>query len=201
MPSNYIAYLIVYNEEDIIQEIIDFHLKQGINFVIVDNGSTDNTWEIIQNNRFRIGILKTERIETSSYGFQFLIFKAFCLVEAFKPDWVLQIDANTFLEPPMHFRGTLSDFITRADNKGYNIINLTVYDFYPTKKDNLSIKSVYKRMQYYNARKYFNLSQIQEKIFKYYPGLKTTDGHTVILPRGVKRYVASQKSSNASYCV
>jgi len=42
--------ILVKNEEDIIEKNIKFHFKIGIdNFVIIDNGSTDNTYEILQN--------------------------------------------------------------------------------------------------------------------------------------------------------
>jgi len=40
--------LIVKDEEDVIEDNIKFHSKMGVDsFVILDNGSSDNTYEIL----------------------------------------------------------------------------------------------------------------------------------------------------------
>ena len=46
MTLKIIGILSVYNDSDIIKELIEYYISQGLNLVIVDNDSTDNTVEI-----------------------------------------------------------------------------------------------------------------------------------------------------------
>ena len=43
-----VGMLEVYNDDDIIEELLDFYVSQGLDLVVLDNGSTDETYKICQ---------------------------------------------------------------------------------------------------------------------------------------------------------
>ena len=47
-----VALIATYNEEDIIKEVIEHLLSQGLEIVLLDNGSTDQTYEICKKFHF-----------------------------------------------------------------------------------------------------------------------------------------------------
>ncbi len=63
----------VYNDEDIIGEVIAGALSQGLELVILDNGSTDSSFEIckkLQNDK----ILQINQFKTDTHN-EFLIYR------------------------------------------------------------------------------------------------------------------------------
>ena len=44
-----VGMLAVYNDEEYVEEIIEYYISQGINLVVLDNGSTDKTFEKCEN--------------------------------------------------------------------------------------------------------------------------------------------------------
>ena len=183
-----IAYLIVYNEADIIEEVVLHHINQGIQMVIIDNGSADNTLEILKRLKNENKILDYEVHPTKTYEWRSLINYGFDLTVKHNPNWIIHLDASTILESYDSQNLLLADQIREANDSGHNVINLKVYDFYPTEKDNPSEPRVVNRLKYYTLRG--NLSNVQEKIFKYYPGIVTQNGHSILFPQDVEKKIS-----------
>ena len=91
--------ILVKNEADIIEANIKTHASLGVDaFVIMDNNSTDGTREILSNlqKKFEITI-----IDEKGYYQQkkFMTKLAFLAKKIYKPDWIINNDADEFWIP------------------------------------------------------------------------------------------------------
>ena len=176
--------LFCYNEEKILAETLKHYLAQGIDLVIFDNYSTDSSVDIIQgfeeNNPHLQGrVLELIRIITEGYQWQKILRSACDYMHKNLSNyrWILTIDADAFYCSPVK-SWPLLRFMESAASCGYNILNGSVYEFYPTEKDDPSIASPAERIKYYQI---VNQGK-QHKIFLYHPTVDffTQYGHVCI---------------------
>jgi len=127
--------LLVRDEDDIIGENLEYHLKNGVDFFIIkDHRSTDNTLSIIKEYEAR-GLAKV-LIETSEEHHQALWVSemAKSAFTDYGADWVINNDADEFWVAK---NGTLKDFFKSFDSSFFNVIEENVckihvnrYDFF-----------------------------------------------------------------------
>ena len=106
-----IAIARVKNEGDIIEAFVRHHAHYFDKLLILDDGSTDNTYEILvslQSERLPVVLLREPSIgyDQSRYMTRLLEIA----VERFGADWVAPLDADEFVEPPCGL--TLHDLLT-----------------------------------------------------------------------------------------
>jgi hypothetical protein len=184
-----IAYVILRDEVSIVEELVAHHLRQGVQIVAIDNGSTDGTLERLEQMRGRDELLAYEVRATESYAWAELVSAGLALAKRYSPDWIIHIDANTFLESSRADAGrSLRDDIEDADKAGYNVLPLEVFDFYPTGDDDPGEASHYQRVRHYTPR--VKLSRLQEKIFRCHPGVSSRGGHEIVFPPHVEKRVS-----------
>jgi hypothetical protein len=102
--------LMVRDEADIIGPMIDHHLSQGVDTIIVtDNGSVDGTWEILQSYGDSI-VLKQDLVQRKQ---QHSVVTAMAreAYTRFGADWVINADADEFWLPTADAR-SLRDVFT-----------------------------------------------------------------------------------------
>ena len=89
--------LLVRDEEDILRENIDFHLSQGVDFIIAtDNNSVDSTPDILKEYE-RKGLLHYILETEDNYYQKIWVTKmARMAYETFEADWVINNDADEF---------------------------------------------------------------------------------------------------------
>jgi len=133
-----LAIMHVYNEQDIIATTINYLLEQGIDVHIIDNWSTDKSYEIVQslarsskkityerfpekaNNRFELARLLTRATEVAKARPQYA--------------WVTLNDADEFRQSP--WPGvSLQQAFSFIDSLGYNAVDYTVFNFVPVSED------------------------------------------------------------------
>jgi len=152
-----IAMIPTFNEVDIIKEVIENIISQGLEPVVLDNGSTDGTFEICK--KFEnSGSIKLRRFSTPTHVMHWdLILRALYDMALYKsPDWVIRSDSDEILETGV--KGlTLKEGITQADSEGYNLIQFDRFDFFMTDDDNESAKSIKEKLSYYSYHGDFSL--------------------------------------------
>ena len=118
----------VYNERDIIEDFLDHMAKQQIPLIIVDNGSTDGTYGIIQKDKSNI-VLRHAQLNAPKFELVVLLRLLHAMAVQEKPDWLLLTDADGFMEAQ---NGTLCEAIDKQDHEGHNLIQFDVFKFWPT---------------------------------------------------------------------
>jgi len=179
----------VFNDEDIIQEVLEHLISQGMELVVLDNGSTDDTYKICKKFLDR-GIVKLVQFKTNSYKWDLILRMLYDLAIEQSPDWVIRSDSDEFLESGE--KGvTLKDAITQANAGGYNLIQFDRFDFFMTGNDNENAKSIKEKMSYYSWQ-----GDYLYRAWKYFPGIRIGDaeGHYPIFPDGSKYKINPRKS-------
>ena len=179
----------VYNESDIIGSVIDHLLSQGIELVILDNGSTDGSYEICERYLSK-GVLSLERLITERLEFDLILKKLYETALNHNPDWVLLNAADEFLESPYH--GLNLKQAVEADYlRGSNLIQFNNFEFWPTEKDqNSHEQDPKRRMKYYTWN-----DDLQFRAWKAHPGITVTgtSGHYPIFPTNLKIQIPRTK--------
>ncbi len=92
--------ILVKNEEDIIEKNIRFHSKIGVdNFVILDNGSTDNTTDILKSLQKEYEIVLDYNPSKAYKQKEWMTKLAKKAKKLFNPDWIINNDADEFWRP------------------------------------------------------------------------------------------------------
>ena len=168
----------VYNERDIIEDFLDHMAKQQVPLIMVDNGSTDGTYEMIIENRSNI-VLRHAQLKAPKFELVVLLRLLHAMAVQEKPDWLLLTDTDGFMEAPS---GTLREAIDAQDREGNNLIQFDTFEFWPTPLDP-PVKDVRQRFRYYSWHDRFHF-----RAWKHGPGIRIhpSGGHMPIFPKGMK---------------
>jgi len=165
-----IAFIAVYNEEEYIEKCIKNAKEQGFDVIVIDNGCTDKTIELVKRLDIPIFEHKTEK-------YNIFEFNEYAILQAKKLgcDWYVQKDADEIFET--YDGRKIIDVVKEADDLGYNCMGFDMYEFWPTVDDDLSIKNYIDRIQYYS---YFDSRHL--KMIKNSPEIRTNNSHA---PSGI----------------
>ena len=157
--------LSVYNEADIVEEVIENLLSHDLALTVLDNGSNDGSYEICRKFADR-GDIELDRWTPQGLDLQELTIRLFKSAAKHSPDWLVFCDADEILETPAK-SGTLRGAIEAAEASGCNLIQFDRYDFFMTDADDLSIFSPTQRLNFYswqgdcNYRAFKNVQGVQ----------------------------------------
>lgn len=125
------AIIHIFNESDILPEVVEHLVAQGIEVHVFDNWSTDGSWELA-NKLLSLG--KVHHIERfpdkniGEYQWRLQLEKTAEYAAKLNVDWVMHYDADEIRCSP--WSGvSLKDAFARVDNLGYSAIDFTVIDF------------------------------------------------------------------------
>ena len=130
-----LAIMSCFNEEDVLEEVIEHWIAQGCDLHVLDNWSTDRSWPILQAAAARLGRhLTTERFpaerpENGSWR-DILSAKediAFC----HKGRWIISTDADEIRRSPFP-PFCIADALQLVAAGGWNRVDFTVLNYRPT---------------------------------------------------------------------
>jgi len=125
------AVMHVFNEADILEEVVRHLFAEGIEVHIFDNWSSDGSWEIA-GALLSAGLARlVERFPAApsgEYEWARLLAKTEEYGAGLEADWVMHHDADEIRCSPWH-GVRLVDAIAAADGLGYDAIDFTVADF------------------------------------------------------------------------
>lgn len=180
---NVVVAAFAYNELKYLPSMIDYYRKQDCDFVILDNYSTDGTYEWLVDNGITTGRVNTN----DAFWLDVLNRQLSKAVATVKPDWVIYcgIDIRYF------FKGTIREEIQKAEEQRCSIIKTNVFSAYNTgEKFELPLHEHFFQMK--------NHKQL-EMIGKWSPGFKF-GADRVILPRVSKTYFSDGFLINYGMC-
>jgi glycosyltransferase involved in cell wall biosynthesis len=129
-----VAIVAAFNEGDIIGQVIDHLVREGILVYVLDNWSTDTTAHEAEQ-RLGRGVLAVERfpVEPPSprYSLGDILRRKEELARALEADWLIHCDADELRESPW-LGTTLQEAIGIVDALGYNAVDSDVISFFPT---------------------------------------------------------------------
>ena len=196
-PPFILGMMSVYNERDIIEYTILHMRAQEVPLVVVDNGSTDGTFDVL-NRYVGEGIVELARLGTEFFELGLLLRTLYKMAQKYRSEWLLMVDADEFLEPPFPSLN-LREAVELESSKGYNLIQFNNFEFWPTEKDKDSPEpDVTKRIKYYSWN-----DDWQFKCFRNYPGINIdeTGSHLPIFPRDVRVRLSPQKFTMRHYAI
>jgi len=178
----------VYNDEDFISEVLENAISQGIELVLLDDGSTDNTYEICSKFLGK-GILELYLHKSNSWNEEENHRILHDLALRHNPDWLILFGSDEFLES-WNNKVTLEDAISQVDREGYNLIQFNWFNFFLTSKDDEQSKSIKEKLKYYSWA-----SDYLYRSWKNIPGveLKVRGGHYPIFPQGITYKIYPRK--------
>ena len=118
------AIMTAYNEITFMPIKWEWCKKHNLELYVIDNMSTDGTWEWLQANG-----IPSHRFDTNgAFHLEWLQQEIIRTIHTIKPDWVIYHGADLFFQTPEGIRIT----IEKADARGYNLIAMECLTFYNT---------------------------------------------------------------------
>ena len=128
-----IALIATYNEIDVIEPVIKHLSQNAIDVYVIDNWSTDGTFEKTQR-MINQGVIGFERWPPSgpsdTYNLMGILKRKEDLCNELDADWFIHSDADEIRESPWS-EINLRDSIYYVDAQGFNAIDFTVLEFHP----------------------------------------------------------------------
>jgi glycosyltransferase involved in cell wall biosynthesis len=120
--------LLVRDELDVIRDHLEFHLSQGVDFIIAtDNGSKDGTRDILADYEKRGAVFVIDEPPSDFSQGRWVTRMARLAYDKYNADWVVNADADEFFVPEIgNIRSALKSI---ADN--VNVIKVNRHDFVP----------------------------------------------------------------------
>ena len=134
-PSDFraVAIMTAYNEEDIIGPSIGKLIADGLGVYVIDNWSTDRTYEIVE--RFRgkglVGLERFPDAPSAQYEWRSLLRRVEVVAPGIEADWCVHHDADERRSGPWDGVG-LRDALWRVDRAGFSAVDHVVLNFRPT---------------------------------------------------------------------
>jgi glycosyltransferase involved in cell wall biosynthesis len=129
-----VALMPTYNEADIIRSSLHYLIKQDIQVYVIDNWSTDGTFEVAHEFLSK-GVIGIERFPATgpvpTYEWRSILARIETVAETIAANWFMFHDADERRESPwpeLDLRSTLY----YADRCGFNCIDHIVLNFHPT---------------------------------------------------------------------
>ena len=127
-----VAIMTTYNEEDVIEPSIGKLIAGGIGVYLIDNWSSDRTFEIAEQflGRGLVGLERFPDAPIDRYEWRSLLRRVDAVAAGLDADWCIHHDADEVRSGPWSGVG-LRDALWRVDQAGFSAVDHTVVNFRP----------------------------------------------------------------------
>jgi len=130
-----IAAMVVRNERPYMGNCLRHLIENGIDYVIVDNESTDGLTELLQQPYFAKHLVSYRTHPYPGHmDWESLMLARQAAIDAIDTDWILYVSADEIMHS-YNAGETLSAAIERADTAGFDVIDFNEFVFLPIKMD------------------------------------------------------------------
>lgn len=132
-----LAIVTLFNEIDIIEEVINHLINEGVDVKVVDNWSNDGSYEKVKQiseENSRISVVRFPDSPPNFYEWGKLLKNTERLSKETEYDWIIHYDADEIRVSPWE-NVTLQEAISFIDYRGFNAIDFTILDFRPMCED------------------------------------------------------------------
>ena len=157
---NVVALVAAHNEADVISQVIEDLVVQGISVYLIDDGSTDAT--VPEASRWlNQGLIEIEsRGPADTFDWLSILKRKEELTSELGADWYIHHDADEFRECPWPGM-TLLEGIRVVDSLGYNAIDFRLLNFLPTGESWTVGSDVREAFQYFKPGDRWDTVQIK----------------------------------------
>jgi glycosyltransferase involved in cell wall biosynthesis len=142
LPRNFAmkitAILAIRNEEAYLANCLRHLVQNEVNFVVIDNGSSDSSSEIYRRLEFAANLIDVEELP---YGGTFSLTEQLRqkmeVVEAVDTDWIIHLDADEIMHSYREGE-SLNAALCRLDAEGWTVVNFDEFVFLPSEADYVS---------------------------------------------------------------
>ncbi|HEY1778186.1 MAG TPA: glycosyltransferase [Solirubrobacteraceae bacterium] len=128
------AYVPAFNEADILAATVGHLLAQGVEVHLLENHSTDGTWELCQRLCGDPRVVAERYGSERHYDWRTILRRVEDLAAGSDADWLMLLDADELRVAPWPDR-TLRDALWAVECAGFNAVDHTVLNFPPTDDD------------------------------------------------------------------
>ena len=159
--NDVLAISVVLNGELWLQSFLSHHRKKGIrHFVILDNGSTDNTIEFLSHQQ-DVTLLRT----LAPYHAYENTMKRYLAKKYCKGCWCLCLDADELFDYPGSQILQLSELLSYLNEEGYNAVITQMLDMFSEKPLGKFVSNPYDDI--INIYRYYDISAIHKTTYAY----------------------------------
>jgi glycosyltransferase involved in cell wall biosynthesis len=129
------AVLAIHNEEAYLANCLRHLGRNGIDFVIIDNGSSDASAEIYQRREFAANLVDVQDLLfTGFFSLSEQLQRKMEIISELHTDWVVHLDADEVMHSYREGE-TLNEALSRLDAAGWNAVNFDEFVFLPIEHD------------------------------------------------------------------
>jgi glycosyltransferase involved in cell wall biosynthesis len=143
------AVLAIRNEAAYLANALRHLVRNGVAFVIIDNGSSDGSAEIYRRREFAANLIDVQELPYSgAFSLAEQLARKMEIVDALDTDWVIHLDADEVMHSYRPGE-SLNDALSRLDAEGWNAVNFDEFVFLPVDADYVTEGPEHQPMSYY----------------------------------------------------
>ena len=190
-----LAIITSYNDQDIIYSIIEESLKEECDVYLIDNWSSDGTWEIIEKLKCKYpDNIKTERWPadgpSDNYEWKMLLDRKSTIAADNPEKWIIHQDSDEYRKSFIEGQ-SLGKTLNIIFSHGYDLVDFTLTNFYPHDECfNKGIKpeEYFKFYKFGDRPGHFSQCKAWYQKDKVLIDLSSTGGHVAKRDEGFKIY-------------
>ena len=143
------AVLAIRNEEACLANCLRHLVRNGIDFVIIDNNSLDASAEIYRRREFAANLVDVQDLPfAGAFSLTEVLQRKMEIIESLNTDWVVHLDADEVMHSYRE-EETLNEALFRLDANGWNVINFDEFVFLPIEHDYVAEAPGHQPMSHY----------------------------------------------------